>query len=60
MKRTIVTLVGLALAGSVLVGCSSGDQVSDKGAMDKYDEIKQQTEASGGSTPAPSEPGQGN
>jgi len=59
MKRTLVGLVGAVVAGLLIVGCSSGDQVSDKGAMDKYDEIKKQTEASEGQAPLTVKEGQG-
>ncbi len=59
MKRLLISLVGLAVAGAVLGGCSSPDQVSDKGAQDKYDEINKQTEATSGKAPETMKEGQG-
>lgn len=59
MKKVTFFLVGVFVMGLVLGGCSSGDQVTDKGAMDKYNEIQKQTDASGGNSTAPKEGGQG-
>lgn len=59
MKRTLVSLVGALAVGLMCVGCSSGGEVSDKGAMSKYEEIQKQTEASEGKTPEATKEGQG-
>lgn len=59
MRRILSGVLVLAFAGSVLVGCSSGE-VTEGGAMDKYQEIQKQTDASEGKAPKTEGEGQGN